>query len=249
MPVDARILGVRVDPTSYEAATSKILSWAKNRESRLVCVANVHMVMEAYDSQYFKNIVNAADLVTPDGMPLVWILRRLGYPKQDRVYGPELTLRLVDMAVIHGISVGFYGGSPETLQRLIDVFNESHPSLDIRYSQSPPFRPLSGEEDERVITEINASNTRILFVGLGCPKQERWMSEHRTKIQSVMIGVGAAFDYYAGMKLQAPPWMQKLGLEWFFRLSLEPGRLWRRYLYHNPRFLALVLPEILRRKE
>jgi N-acetylglucosaminyldiphosphoundecaprenol N-acetyl-beta-D-mannosaminyltransferase len=249
MPFEPRILGVRVDPTSYEEATSKIISWAQSRESRLVCVANVHMIMEAHDSRTFKDLVNAADLITPDGMPLVWILRRFGYPQQERVYGPDLTLRVVDRAASRGISVGFYGGSSETLDRLINFCKERYPSLKIPYFYSPPFRALMAEEDAKVIAEINASNARILFVGLGCPKQERWMAEHRSKIQSVMIGVGAAFDYYAGTKLQAPHWMQKLGLEWLFRLSLEPHRLGWRYLYHNPRFLALVLPQILLRRE
>ena len=250
MSLDPRILGVRVDPTSYEAATAKILSWAKNGETRLICVANVHMIMEAYDSPSFKNIVNGADMVTPDGMPLVWAMRQLGFSHQERVYGPELTLRLVEMAAREGISVGFYGGSSRTLERLVTVFKEKHPSLDIAYFHSPPFRPLTAEEDEESIREINSSKPRILFVGLGCPKQERWMAEHRGQIQSVMIGVGAAFDFYAGTKRQAPAWLQNLGLEWLFRLGLEPGRLWRRYLFHNPRFLFFLLPQILlRRKE
>ncbi len=239
------ILDVRVDPTSYAAATAQVEAWAQNNESRYVCVANVHMIMEAYDAPDFRDIVNAADLVTPDGMPLVWTLRRLGYPGQERVYGPILTLHLLDMATKRRIPVGFSGGSPETLRLLMAVLNEKYPSLDIRYFHSPPFRPLSLAEDETVIREINTTGCRLLFVGLGCPKQERWMAEHRSKIQAVMIGVGAAFDFYAGTKRQAPSWMQKSGLEWLFRLSQEPGRLWQRYLYHNPRFMILIMGQLL----
>jgi len=248
MSIDARILGVRVDPTSYSAATAQIVAWAANHESRYVCVANVHMIMEAYDSPGFTEIVNAADLITPDGMPLVWTLRHLGYPDQERVYGPDLTLHLVDAAAKQNIPIGFYGGAPETLHRLTDVLTRRLPSLRIAYSFSPPFHPLAPDEDQGVIREINMSGARILFVGLGCPKQERWMAEHKGRISAVMVGVGAAFDYYGGTKRQAPAPMQKLGLEWLFRLIQEPGRLWRRYLYHNPRFMGLVLAQILLRR-
>ncbi len=248
MSIDASILGVRVDPTSYSAATAQIVAWATNHESRYVCVANVHMIMEAYDSPGFMNIVNAADLTTPDGMPLVWTLRRLGHPDQERVYGPELTLRLTAAATQGDISIGFYGGAPETLRRLIDVFTRRFPSVKIAYFSSPPFHLLTPEEDQQVIRDINVSGARILFVGLGCPKQERWMAEHKGKIRAVMVGVGAAFDFYAGTKRQAPALLQNLGLEWLFRLGQEPGRLWRRYLYHNPRFMGLVLAQILLRR-
>lgn len=242
---EVRILGVRVDPTSYAAATAQVEVWTRETESRYVCAANVHMIMEAYDSSSFKEIVNAADLVTPDGMPLVWSLRRLGHPEQERVYGPDLTLHLLNMAAKQKIPVGFYGGSADTLQRLMDFLKEKYPSLDVRYFYDPPFRALTAQEDETIIHSVNASGCRLLFVGLGCPKQERWMAEHRSKIQAVMIGVGAAFDFFSGVKRQAPAWMQRLGLEWLFRLIQEPKRLWRRYLYHNPRFAILILRQII----
>jgi len=242
---DVKILGIKVTPTSYKSATAYIIKWAQIPESYYICVANVHVVMEAYDSPDFKDVINTADIVTPDGMPLVWTLRRLGYPDQKRVYGPELTLRLIEASANGDISVGFYGGSPETLQRLIDVFQQKYPSLRIGYSFSPPFRTLSAEEDKAIIQQINASGARILFVGLGCPKQERWMAEHKGKIQAVMLGVGAAFDFIAGVKKQAPRWMQKNGLEWLYRFSQEPRRLWRRYLVYNPRFAALVLLQLI----
>ncbi len=241
---ETRILGVRVDPTSYAAATAQVEMWAQNAESRYVCAANVHMVMEAYDSPSFKDIVNSADLVTPDGMPLVWSLWRLGHPEQERVYGPDLALHLLEMAAQKKIAVGFYGGSKNASQRLRDFLEKRFPPLDIRYFHDPPFRALTVQEDEAIIHDINASGCRILFVGLGCPKQERWMAVHRSKIQAVMIGVGAAFDFFAGVKRQSPAWMQSLGLEWLFRLIQEPRRLWRRYLYHNPRFAILIMRQI-----
>ncbi|WP_245540681.1 WecB/TagA/CpsF family glycosyltransferase [Thermus islandicus] len=239
-----RILGMRVDPISYEEAIGRVLAWAEAGESRYICVANVHMVMEAHDDPDFCALVNAADLVTPDGMPLVWMLRKLGHPYQERVYGPELTSRVCAEAARRGVPVGFYGGYPEALDALVRNLRARFPGLRVVYAYSPPFRPLTPEEDERVTEEINASGTRILFVGLGCPKQERWMAEHKGRVRAVMLGVGAAFDFHAGRVRQAPAWMQKIGLEWLFRLSQEPKRLWRRYLRHNPRFLLLAFLEL-----
>jgi N-acetylglucosaminyldiphosphoundecaprenol N-acetyl-beta-D-mannosaminyltransferase len=238
------ILGSRVDPISYAQAIHQVVAWAQQHESRYVCAANVHMLMEAYDSPEFQNMVNAADLVTPDGMPLVWMLQRLGYPQQERVYGPDLTLKLIEAAEMQEIGVGFYGGTAETLARLTASFKEKYPNLQIKYSYSPPFRPLTTAEDEAVILAVNASGAKILFIGLGCPKQERWMAAHKGRIRAVMLGVGAAFDIHAGQKSQAPPWMQHAALEWLFRLVSEPQRLWRRYLCHNPRFLVLALMQL-----
>lgn len=236
---------MRVDPTSYAEATAKVLSWAEAGESRYVCVANVHMVMEAHDDPSFRALVNAADLVTPDGMPLVWMLRRKGFPRQERVYGPELTLRVAEEAARRSVPVGFYGGHPEALEALVRNLRARFPGLKVAYAYSPPFRPLTPEEDREVVEAINASGARILFVGLGCPKQERWMAEHKGKIRAVMLGVGAAFDFHAGRVRQAPRWMQQAGLEWLFRLVMEPRRLWRRYMKHNPRFVLLALQELL----
>jgi N-acetylglucosaminyldiphosphoundecaprenol N-acetyl-beta-D-mannosaminyltransferase len=235
---------MRVDPTSYEEATEKVLAWAAAGESRYVCVANVHMVMEAHDNPSFRALVNAADLVTPDGMPLVWMLRKLGYPHQERVCGPELTSRVCAEAARRGVPVGFYGGHPEALEALVRNLSVRFPGLRVVYAYSPPFRPLTPEEDERVTEEINASGARILFVGLGCPKQEWWMAEHKGRVRAVMLGVGAAFDFHAGRVRQAPVWMQRAGLEWLFRLVQEPRRLWRRYLKHNPRFLLLAFLQL-----
>jgi N-acetylglucosaminyldiphosphoundecaprenol N-acetyl-beta-D-mannosaminyltransferase len=243
-----QILDIRVDATSYEDATGRILNWARRGESRYVCVAVVHTVMESHDSPEFRRMVNAADLVTPDGMPLVWGLRMQGCPGASRVYGPDLTLHVLREAAGEGIAVGFYGSSDEILPQLLARMKELFPGLRVTYSYCPPFRALTPEEDSRVIEEIARSEARILFVGLGCPKQERWMAEHHGRIRAAMIGVGAAFDFLAGAKPQAPRWMQDRGLEWLFRLMTEPRRLWRRYLLNNPRFVALFLGQLLRRR-
>jgi len=168
-------------------------------------VATVHSVMEAWDDPGFRQVLNAADLVTPDGMPLVWMLRRLGYPDQQRVYGPDLTLHVCEAAAREGVPVGFYGGVPEALETMVSKLRRLFPGLVVAYAWSPPFRPLTPEEDAQVVREIVESGARVLFVGLGCPKQERWMGEHRGRVPAVMLGVGAAFDFHGGRVRQAPP--------------------------------------------
>jgi len=240
------ILGMRVDATSYAHAASLVLDWAAAGESRYVSVANVHMVMETHDDPAFRQVVNGADLVTPDGMPLVWGLRLLGVDRQQRVYGPDLTLALCRAAAEQGIPVGFYGGTEESLAALEASLRRRFPDLRIACMISPPFRPLSDGQDAAFTRQIRDSGARILFVGIGCPKQERWMAAHKNRIPAVMVGVGAAFDFHSGRVKQAPVWLQRLGLEWAFRLLMEPRRLWRRYLRHNPRFVALFLVQLLR---
>jgi N-acetylglucosaminyldiphosphoundecaprenol N-acetyl-beta-D-mannosaminyltransferase len=233
------IVGMRVDATSYVEATARVLAWARGGESRYVCAATVHMVMEGYDAPAYQATVNGADLVTPDGMPLVWALRRLGVTGQQRVYGPDLALAVCEAAAATGIPVGLYGGTDEALAALQTVYRQRFPELQIAYAWSPPFRALSAEEDAAAVDEINRSGARILLVGLGCPKQEQWMAAHRGRVRAVMLGVGAAFDFHSGRVRQAPRWMQGAGLEWLFRLVMEPRRLWRRYFKHNPRFVWL----------
>jgi len=235
------ILGTRVDELNIQDVLDRCLAWAFKGESRYVCAANVHMIMEGYDDPEFRLKVNRADLVVSDGMPLVWTLRRRGWVRKERVYGPDLTLQLLAAADKAQIPVGLLGGTPDTLDRLVHTVRDSFPGLVLAFSASPPFRPLTDEEDRLMIQDINASGARLLFVGLGCPRQEKWMASHAGKVQAVMLGVGAAFDFIAGTRPQAPHWMRSAGLEWLFRLGSEPGRLWRRYLYNNPRFLFLAL--------
>lgn len=239
------VIGAPVSTTSYSVATNEIIGWARAGESRYVCVATVQTLMEAHDSAEFSQVVRAADMVTPDGMPLVWMLRMKGHGTQTRVYGPTLMLTLLRAAETERIAVGLLGSTPETLHRLRERLAAQFPDLELTYAASPPFRGMLRAEDDEMVREITSSGTRVLFVGLGCPKQERWIAAHRNKIPAVMIGVGAAFDFLSGSKAQAPAWMQSMGLEWLFRLMQEPRRLWWRYLYHNPRFAALALAELL----
>ena len=239
------VLGTRISVTNYEAVAQCLERWVYSNESRYICVANVHVLMEAYDSVDFRNVVNSADLVVPDGMPLVWMMRLKGVRHQQRVYGPTLMLHVLEEAARQNISVGFYGGRPEVLTALIKRMQARYKGLNVAFAESPPFKEMSSAEDTEIIERINQSGARILFVGLGCPKQEIWMAEHRGKVTAVMLGVGAAFDFHAGVKPQAPAWMQVIGLEWLFRLITEPRRLWKRYLYHNPRFLALAIADLL----
>jgi N-acetylglucosaminyldiphosphoundecaprenol N-acetyl-beta-D-mannosaminyltransferase len=236
---------MRVDGTSYDDAAGRVIAWARAGESRYVCCASVNNVMAAFDSTEFRGIMNSAGLVTPDGMPLVCGLRLLGARGATRVYGPDLTLRTLQAAEREGIPAGFYGANPATLARLCARLRERFPSLKIAYAFAPPFRPLTAEEDERVTREINESGARILFVGLSTPKQERWMAAHHGTVAAVMLGVGAAFDFLAGVKPQAPRWMRRAGLEWLFRLCSEPRRLGPRYLRQNPRFLTLFAMQLL----
>jgi N-acetylglucosaminyldiphosphoundecaprenol N-acetyl-beta-D-mannosaminyltransferase len=240
-----RILGMRVDATSYGDATDRVLRWAASESSRYVCVATVNNVMESYDDQSFRQAMNAADLITPDGMPLVWSLKMLGVRGATRVYGPDLTPLVLKAAADAGIPVGFYGGTDDVLDDLEAWTAEHTPGVRIAYRESPPFRPATEDERAHTVAAINDSGARIVFVGLGCPKQERWMAEQRGSVQAVMLGVGAAFDFLTGRKRQAPRWMQRTGLEWLFRLVTEPGRLWRRYLKHNPRFVLLVGRQVI----
>lgn len=241
------ILGTRVDATSYTHASAQILAWARSAQSRYVVVATVNNVMEGVDDPAYQRLVNDADLVTPDGMPLVWGLRRLGIPSATRVYGPDLTPVVLQHAAEAQIPVGFYGATPETLKALHRAALTLAPRLSIAYSYAPPFRLLTPEEDRAVVDAITRSGCRILFIGLNSPKQDLWMAAHRGRIPAVMLGVGAAFDFLAGSKPQAPRWMMRAGLEWLFRLATEPRRLWKRYLKHNPRFVALFALQLLGR--
>jgi N-acetylglucosaminyldiphosphoundecaprenol N-acetyl-beta-D-mannosaminyltransferase len=239
------VIGSEISATNYSWVVQQLEHWSYERESRYICIANVHVLMEAWDSNDFRNVVNNADLVTPDGMPLVWLMRMKGARRQERVYGPALMLNVLESAAREGIPVGFLGGKPEVLESLVERMRRCYERLNVAFALSPPFTEARPEEELELVERINRSGARILFVGLGCPKQEIWMARHRGRVNAVMLGVGAAFDFHAGVKPQAPVWMQRSGLEWLFRLSTEPRRLWKRYLFHNPRFVALALADLL----
>lgn len=243
------LLGMRVDaPSGYGHAVDLITGWAREPVARTVGVATVNNVMESHDDPTFRAVMNRCDLVTPDGMPLVWALSLLGVRAATRVCGPELTPRLLARAEELGIRVGFYGGDPRTIAALRGVVATRWPALEVAYEHSPPFRPLTSAEDDEIVEAITRAGVQLLFVGLGCPKQERWMDDHRARLPLVSIGVGAAFDFLAGSKRQAPRFLQRIGLEWAFRLASEPRRLWRRYLKQNPRFIALFASQVVRER-
>ncbi|WP_363080222.1 WecB/TagA/CpsF family glycosyltransferase [Leptolyngbya sp. 'hensonii'] len=240
------ILGSRVDPTSYADACDLIQSWAEAGASRYVIAANVHVVMTAYGQPHFQEVLNRADLVTPDGMPLVWGLRLLGNKDQSRVYGPDLMLAWCDRAAKLGIPLYLYGSTIATLTKLRHNLEQQFPGLIIAGTHAPPFRPLSEVEEASDRDRIRASGARVILVGLGCPKQELWMARQQGRLPTVMLGVGAAFSFFSGEVSQAPRWMMGLGLEWLYRFGMEPGRLWQRYLIHNPTFMILFSWQLLK---
>ena len=240
------VLGMRVDAISCLDASRRIVDWAGAAESRYVCAATVNNVIRARDDPRYQRAMNGADLTTPDGMPLVWALWGLGIRRAEHVRGTDLTVATLRTAAEHGIRVGFYGASADALGALLAAVERRWPRLEIAYAYSPPFRDLSGPEAEGIVKDINTSGARILFVGLGCPKQELWMASHRGRVQAVMLGVGAAFDFLAGTKREAPVLMRRTGTEWLFRLATKPRRLWKRYLRQNPRFLILLSLQLVR---
>lgn len=239
------ILGVNVAVGSYDKVVQHSLAWAEERQSRALFFANVHMVMEAVDDPAFLRLLNGADVVFPDGMPLAWALRALGERNAQRVCGPDATAAMLAAAEKAGVSVGFYGGSQAVLDSLIGAVRLRHSNLNMVFQESPPFRALTPEEDLAVVDRIASSGARLLFVGLGCPKQENWIMEHVGSVHAVMFAVGAAFDFIAGSKPRAPRWMRHAGLEWVFRFASEPRRLAKRYLKHNPRFVLRFLRQLL----
>jgi N-acetylglucosaminyldiphosphoundecaprenol N-acetyl-beta-D-mannosaminyltransferase len=248
MMLTKTIIGSRVDAVSYEEATAKIIEWSQERKGRFVCAAPVHSVLIGHDSAEHRGALAAADLVTPDGAPVAWALRKLGCHGQRRVSGPDLMLRVLDDAAKKGIPVGLFGSSQKCIDLLKVRLPEKAPGLNIVYAVSPPFHALSEEEDKAVHCQIKDSGARILFVALGCPKQELWMAEHRDKVDCVMVGVGAAFDMHAGLIRRAPRWMRDIGLEWLFRLVFQPRRLFYRYLVYCPRFFVLFAKQLRTQK-
>jgi N-acetylglucosaminyldiphosphoundecaprenol N-acetyl-beta-D-mannosaminyltransferase len=237
------VLGLGIDRISRSEASELVCGWAASRSSRAVFAANVHMTMEAVDDPAFRRVMDAADLVVADGLPLVWVLRARGFADAHHVRGQELVLAVCKEAQARGIGIGMYGTTDEVLQKAAGNLRRVFPRLRIVFSLAPPFRALSPEEDRDIIEAIDRSGAQVLLVAIGCPKQEKWIAAHRGRVQAVMIGAGAAIDMIGGQQPVAPRWMQSSGLEWVFRLASDPVRLWRRYAKHNIRFVALVLAE------
>lgn len=238
------VLGARIDALSWDGAMSRLLGWAHARESRYVTICNVHVVVSASRDAGYHEVINGADMATPDGAPVAWMLRRQGFIDQPRISGPDLMWALCECAASENLPVYCYGSTDATLALLEQRLGTAFPALRMTM-ESPPFRTLSTEEDVAAVTRINDSDAGIVFVGLGCPKQERWMAEHRGRVNAVMIGVGAAFDFHAGKVQRAPAWMRNNGLEWLHRLMSEPGRLWKRYLVTNTLFILGAARQLL----
>lgn len=238
-PAKFPLFDVRVSATTYREATQCIIEAAHKGVRGVVSCHAAHAVVTASSDESLKDKVNTFEMITPDGQPVRWALNMLYRVKlSDRVYGPELMLRVSAAARDEGISVFLYGGTPETTQKLADNLLTQYPGLDIAGHYAPPFRALTNEEDREVVDMIASSKARIVFIGLGCPKQDLFAFDHRDSIDAIQICVGAAFDMHAGVKRMAPAWMQRNGLEWFYRLMQEPRRLTRRYLVTNTIFLV-----------
>jgi N-acetylglucosaminyldiphosphoundecaprenol N-acetyl-beta-D-mannosaminyltransferase len=249
-PHDDRVgvLGVRVSCIKMADAVATIERWIGQGRRNYICVRDAHGVMASRRNQRLREIHDEAGMVTPDGMPLVWFLRLSGNRRVERVYGPDLMRKMTAVSSERGYRQFYYGGADGVADKLKQVLTNAHPALEVAGTLCPPFRELTPEEDEAVVDLINAARPHIVWVGLGTPKQEFWMASHLGRIEApVMIGVGAAFDFLAGTKRQAPLWMQRNGLEWVFRLCSEPRRLWRRYAYAVPGFAFLAIGEFLRR--
>jgi N-acetylglucosaminyldiphosphoundecaprenol N-acetyl-beta-D-mannosaminyltransferase len=226
-------------------AQDMVMTWGHARESRYVVLANVHVVVTASTEPAFGAVVSAADMAAPDGSPIAWMLRRLGHAGQEQVPGPDLTWALLGRCEAEKLPVYFYGGSTKTLGLLETRVMATFPNLNVVGFESPPFRPITVPEDAETIERINSSGAGIVFVGLGCPKQEQWMLDHRGRVKAVMLGVGAAFDFHAGTVARAPAWMREHGLEWLHRLASEPRRLWKRYLVTNTLFVLMAARQLL----
>jgi N-acetylglucosaminyldiphosphoundecaprenol N-acetyl-beta-D-mannosaminyltransferase len=241
-PASVGVFGIPVTPTTYDEAATAILEATGQGLPGVVSCHAVHAIVTTSRHDALREMVSSFDMITPDGQPVRWALNLLHATKlRDRVYGPDLMLELCRRAAEQGVSVYLYGGSPEVAEKLQANLLAKYPQLKIAGCESPPFRPLTAEEDEQVVERINSSGAGLVFIGLGCPKQDVFAFEHRNRINAVQLCVGAAFDFHAGMKKSAPGWMQKHGLEWLFRLSQEPGRLWKRYLITNTLFVWMVV--------
>lgn len=240
------VTGFPISASSFDGQVNAIMNWAKCRLSRVVCVANVHMLMEGHWHRVFADVLMKADMLTPDGMPLVWMTSLMKGKPQDRVAGMELMLALCQQAEKMGVSLFLFGSTAKTLMQIRGRLAKDFPNLRVVGLVSPPFRPLDEAENEAIAAQINQSGAGLVFVSLGCPKQETWMSAHSGRIKAVMIGLGGVFPIYAGNEQWAPSWMRQHGLEWCYRLKQDPRRLWRRYASTIPPFVWLALKQIVK---
>jgi N-acetylglucosaminyldiphosphoundecaprenol N-acetyl-beta-D-mannosaminyltransferase len=235
------ILGVNIDAQTFTEATATLLRWAEDDGKRYVCTCPVYTLMMCRERPDVHRAVSAADMVTADGMPIVWLQRRLGAPPAERVYGPDVLLALCAATANTNVSHYFWGGLPGVPEALVAGLTARFPGLKVAGMYSPPVGEVGTQPDPAVVDRLNGAGASIIWVGLGSPKQDLWMELYRPALNApLLIGVGAAFDMLAGIKRQAPRWMQRSGLEWLYRLLQEPGRLGKRYLVYNPRFIWLL---------
>jgi len=231
-------LGVGVGALNMTLALEQIEEWVRTGDRQYVCVCPVHSIMECRRSAEVRHIFNAAGMVTPDGMPVVWVARAGGHSEVDRVYGPDLLVAEMERSPSNHHRHFFYGGGPGVAQRLADRLSARFASLEVAGVYEPPFAPLDALSTDETAALINAANPDVVWVGMSSPKQDRWMARMRSRLNApVLIAVGAAFDFHSGTVRQAPRWLQRSGLEWVYRLATDPRRLWRRYLVDNPWFL------------
>jgi N-acetylglucosaminyldiphosphoundecaprenol N-acetyl-beta-D-mannosaminyltransferase len=244
------ILGVPVAMVDYDRAIAVMDQLIDRRDKGYVCAAPVHALMVARDDPEMLAALRGSTMVVPDGMPVVWAANLLGERLSDRVYGPELMLRYSDRCAERGHRVWLYGGRDQgSLVQLALNLRRRHPGINIVGGYSPPFRPMTAEEEDALVDQINGAQPDVLWVGIGVPKQEKWMARMRERLDvPVMCAVGAAFDFHAGRISQAPSWMQQRGLEWIYRIAQEPRRLLPRYLYFNPRFVLAFSRQYLGRR-
>lgn len=243
-----KLLSIAISKGSYQEFVQTITQKAANAESGYTCVANVHMLVEAYRDASFAQIVNNATLIAPDGKPIVWALYLLYGIKQDRVDGMGLLPSLLASAECSNVPVFIYGGSQTMLDKTNAHIQKAYPALNVAGMYSPPFRQLTADEEEEVVARINNSGAKLVFVVLGCPKQERWMASMKGLVQAFMVGIGGALPVLIGEQKRAPGWMQSGGLEWLYRLLQEPRRLFRRYAITNSIFLYLLCLACLRKR-
>lgn len=235
------VLNVQISALNMALATETIEGWISDQDKNYVCICTVHTVMECQRNLQMMNIVNSAGMRTPDGMPLVWLSRRAGRSDVSRVYGPDLMMELARRSTDTGHSHFFYGGAPDVAEELAVRLKRQFPGLKVAGTHTPPMQMVGEIETQDVIDKINESGADIVWCGLGTPKQDFWVANHRNLLQApVLIAVGAAFDFHTGRVKQAPTWMQRNGFEWLFRLSQDPKRLWRRYILDNARFVLLM---------
>lgn len=245
MITKVNVLGVGVSVLNLKAALDAIADAVRSRRKGYICVTGVHGVMEAQSDAAFRKILNGAFLCTPDGMPMVWMGKIRGHRDMARVYGPDLMLDVCAWSETSGAKHFFYGGADGVADLLAKKLKEKFPKLEVAGTYTPPFRPLTGDEEKALQEKIQAAKPDIFWVGLSTPKQEKFMAEYLPKLDvTVMVGVGAAFDFHSGRVKQAPRWMQRSGLEWFYRLCQEPKRLAKRYLTNNPRFALKILGQL-----